>query len=176
MHSLATLKPLIGAEKTLVITCRECTWQMPEEFSGQVFTNASLGAALQRYDYWQQESLEYFVHVKGCTQVIVAGHVHCHVMDVVAKDPFFGRMLHFNLGAYFHDPDVQILSTALRDQVLLELNVIDQCKLLLEYAFLRDRVRTKRLRLKGVVMGNRPEQLKQVFYNNIPYNTVIALN
>jgi hypothetical protein len=60
--------------------------------------------------------------------------------------------------------------------MLLELNVIDQCKLLLDYPFLRDRMLTNGLQLMGVVMGNRPEQLKQVFYNNILYNTVIALN
>ncbi|HEY5749161.1 MAG TPA: carbonic anhydrase [Chryseolinea sp.] len=176
MNSLATLKPLIGVRKTLVITCRECGLQGTEDFSGQVFTHSSLGATLQRHDYLQQESLEYFVGTKGCTQIIVAGHTHCHVMDTLKKDPFLGRTLHFNLGAYFKNPNVRVLSKTVRDQMLLELNIIDQCKLLLDYPFLRDRMRENSLHLMGVVMGNRPEQLKQVFYNNILYNTVIALN
>lgn len=176
MNRLATLKPLIGVKKTLVITCRECGLQVTEDFSGQVFTHSSLGAVLQRHDYLQQESLQYFVGTKECTQIIVAGYAHCHIVDTLTKDPFLTRMLHFNLGAYFKNPNVRVLPKAVREQMLLELNVIDQCKLLLDYPFLRDRIRTKELNLMGVVMGNRPEQLKQVFYNNILYNTVIALN
>ena len=176
MNKLATLKPLIGLKKTLVITCRECGLQVTEDFSGQVFTHSSLGAVLQRHDYLQQESLQYFVGTKECTQIIVAGYAHCHIMDTLTKDPFLARMLHFNLGAYFKNPNVRVLSKTVHEQMLLELNVIDQCKLLFDYPFLRDRIRTKNLHLMGVVMGNRPEQLKRVFYNNILYNTVIALN
>ena len=176
MNSLATLKPLIGVKKTLVITCRECGLQVTDDFSGQVFTHSSLGATLQRHDYLQQESLEYFIGTKGCTQIIVTAHTHCHIMDSLKKDPFLGRMLHFNLSAYFKNPNVRIVSKTVREQMLLELNVIDQCKMLLDYPFLRDRMRTNELHLMGVVMGNRPEQLKQVFYDNILYNTVIALN
>ena len=176
MNSLTTLKPLIGMKKTLVITCRECGLQVTDDFSGQVFTHSSLGAMLQRHDYLQQESLEYFVGTKGCTQIIVTGHMHCHIMETLKKDPFLSRMLHFNLGAHFKNPNVRVLPKTVHDQMLLELNVIDQCKLLLDYPFLRDRMRTNSLHLMGVVMGNRPDQLKQVFYNNIVYNTTIALN
>jgi carbonic anhydrase len=176
MNSLATLKPLLGGKKTLVITCGECGLQGTDDFAGQVFTHSTLGATLQRHDYLQQASLEYFIEKKECAQIIVAGHTHCHIMDALKKDPFLGRMLHFNLIAYFKNPNVRVPSKTVREQMLLELNVIDQCKLLLSYPFLRDRVEANTLHLVGVVMGNGPDQLKQVFYNNILYNTVIALN
>ena len=60
--------------------------------------------------------------------------------------------------------------------MLIEFNVINQCKLLMDYFFIKEKVETNKLQVKGIVTEMQSDQLKSIFHNGIAYNDLLTLN
>jgi hypothetical protein len=84
--------------------------------------------------------------------------------------------LKFNLDVFLKNRPHSILDRTRRNQILMELSVIAQCKVLMDFYFITPRIEKKQLRLKGVVFGNETSAHKSIFFNGIIYNDILSMN
>jgi hypothetical protein len=68
------------------------------------------------------------------------------------------------------------IDPAVKMQMLIEINVINQCKLLMDYFFIKEKVENNKLHVKGIVTEMQSDQLKSIFHNGIVYNDLLTLN
>src|ERR1044071_3937363 len=79
------LSSLIDSKKTLIITCVECNIASDHDEKEHVFVYTSLGTVLHFQDPLLKENLRYYVCHKDCTQIIIAGHLHCKALDYLMR-------------------------------------------------------------------------------------------
>lgn len=173
------LNTYIDSGKTLVITDAEFhTWENMA-FGDKVFFYNIPKGMLFRYDPQQQEMLRYHIHEKGCSQIIYVSPQHPTWLDAGGHEGSIhclDQSLRFNLSALLRHQKDNVISPSIRRQMLLELHVIDQCKLLLDYFFIRKKVEDGDLQLKGIVTQLNGDHFKSIFSNGISYNDLLSLN
>ncbi len=173
------LEAYIGLEKTLLITDSGFEIQRYVKPQDKIFTHYSTEHRLRRYDPEQKEMLEYYIEHKQCTQVIFAASQHKHLIKQIQEDESLysaAAALKFNLNALLKHHHDRIINPDIHNQMLTELNVIIQCKFLMDYFFIKNKVNQDKLILKGVVTVLHTEQFKSIFHNGIIYNDILNLN
>ena len=179
MNNLINLLPFIGTEKTVLITGTEFDISGTVELNENVFVLHTKESRLQRYNPHQQELLRSYIEEQGCTQVLFVGSFDDALISKI-KDDFSIQSplqaLKFNLSALLNGQQEFIVSDTVRTQLFIELNVITQCKLLMDYYFVTSRVDKKLLDIKGVVVDMLGCKLKPIFHNGIFYNDIISSN
>jgi carbonic anhydrase len=178
MDTLNLLKPIIGEEKTLVITCLECCYDLEQNGHGQVFRYTTLGNMINPRDTHEQDNLRGFVDFKKCTRIIVAGHHDCKALqyircDLKSDSPIAN--LQDNLRTLYGNNHASMLMSPLKETLVIELNVIEQCKCLLSYGFIRERFERGELSIVGIIL-KADGDVKTIFKNGIGYNDPISLN
>ncbi|HEY3402919.1 MAG TPA: carbonic anhydrase [Ohtaekwangia sp.] len=171
---LLSLKSTIGNQRTLVIACQECNLEH-EETAG-VYFYTTLGNMLYRYDILQQDIIRHYIEDKGCTQIIVCGHHHCGILDHILQDNTSRSVLNalqFNL--IIAQKGSRLIRSRVREQILVELNIIQQCNLLMEYDFIRERVEIGNLKIVGAIITP-DDDVFQLYCNGFSYNNLISLN
>jgi hypothetical protein len=179
MDNLVNLMSLAGAEKTLIISCGECGISKHIEFNDQIFIYALTESTLRNHDPLEKGMIQYYIESKECKQVVIVGSIQQHLIERLIQSESLvspAASLKFNLKVFLQNREKQILSETLRDQMLVELHVISQCNLLMDYYFIHDRVSKGRLHVKGVVIEPAEGNLKEIFYNGTIYNDIISMN
>jgi len=172
---LSSMKTLIARERTLVIACNELHLGLKNP---EMFLYTAPGNVLHPHDFRQQDRLQYYVEEKGCAQIIVCGHRHCHVLDTLMSNPISQRLsdsMKFNLKATLGPGHSDFVPTTGYHQALVELNVIQQCTTLMTYAFIEQRVESGELRLIGMVSES-PQKVKPIYWNGFTFNHLISQN
>ena len=173
---LISLRSAIGGPQTLVIACHEC--DMEQEGVEGMYFYTTLGNMLHRYDFLQQDIIRHHIEEKGCTQIVVCGHLHCGILDHLLHDKTSRSALaslQFNLAKLLGSTDQRFILPEIRKQILVELNIIQQCNLLMEYDFIRDRVTEGTLKVIGVMI-TADNQVNQIYSDGFDYNNLISLN
>lgn len=176
-RGIVSLDHLMEYNKTLVITCHECNGTC--EHSGQVLTYYCLGNMLRRHDTLQQESIRHYLEAKGCTQIIVAGHYQCKVIEKIIQETSgtpTPSVLQYNVDAMLKKQARKLIGPETATKMLVELNVIEQLKILMDYYFIREHLENGFLRLLGVVIDDKQCTVKEIFKNGIIYNDLITSN
>lgn len=171
--------PLIGTERTVLITGMEFDITDPLDFNENVFVHFAKESRLQRYDTQQQDMLRYYVEDKKCSQIIFLGSMDHTLMDRIKSDYSIHsplQSLRFNLQVLLKNNHESVVSPAIKNQILIEMNVVNQCKLLMDYYFVSSRVEKKLLDIKGVVVDLLGDKLKPIFHNSILYNDILSSN
>jgi hypothetical protein len=179
MKGLLKLKPYIGSEKTLVISPSAFDVGKYGEFQDRIFIHQIPGSRLLRYDPQQREILQEHVESKSCSQIIFVGFNDEKFIDQIEDDDSLYALkstLMFNLKPFLRARHQKAIDPEIRMQMLIELNVVNQCKLLMDYFFIKDKVEKNKLQVKGVVMENKNDQFKSIFHNGIVYNDILTLN
>ncbi|HEX6889702.1 MAG TPA: hypothetical protein VF141_03385 [Chryseolinea sp.] len=179
MNNLVNLMAMAGTEKTLVIAFGEYGLNKRVEFDDRIFIYALSDSRLQNHDPLEKGQIQYFIESKECTQVVIVGSIEQHLVDRLTRCESIqspAASLKFNLKAFLKNQDKEILRVDLRDHILVEQHIINQCNLLLDYYFIRDRVERKQLQVKGFIVEQTEEQLKPIFCNGIVYNDIISMN
>lgn len=179
MNRLLNLEPIVGNKRTLLITCTDVNLIYFRAFKTKVFTFPISESQLVRYNPHQQELLQHYIERESCAQVIFIGLMDENAIDRISKDNSFASpmaALKFNLSALLKDQHEPIVSQNILNQLCIELNVINQCKLLMDYYFIQQRVEKRELHLKGVATEGYTGLLKSIFYNGIVYNDIISMN
>ena len=173
------LKPYVGLERTLVISCLEFEIEKYFDLGEHTFVHFVPGSRLFRHDPQQLEVLQFYVERKLCSQLIFVGAADHQFMESIQS----GKALHdlqatikFDLTKLLKRPHDAILDCDTEMKMLIELNVIHQCKLLMDYFFIKKRVEKNILQVKGVVTEEHTDQLKPIFQNGVAYNDITALN
>jgi carbonic anhydrase len=174
MHRL-DLTSIIDSKKTLIITCVECNIAPDRSDEEEhVFVYTSLGTVLHFQDPLLKENLQYYICHKDCTQIIVAGHLHCKALDYLMKSKSQGqkiRSLKHALRNLSGHNFTNLFSKHLHERMLVESNVIRQGEQLLTYDFIDQKVKQKSLSVIGVVAADN-EKLNTIFLNGISFNTL----
>jgi carbonic anhydrase len=178
MHTHAYLKRIIGNERTLVITCLECCLDVEQEGNGNVFRYTALANTLNPEDKVQWESILAFVEFKNCSKIIVAGHGNCKALEyllngLTPESPIYN--LHESVECIVRENHGHLLTVPSRQKMLVELNVIHQCKALLNNQIINERVIDGSLRIIGLVIDP-AENHTQVFSNGLFFNDMVSMN
>ncbi|HEY9046614.1 MAG TPA: carbonic anhydrase [Ohtaekwangia sp.] len=167
---------LFREEKTLIIACHELDEKDKKEWNENVFLISSPGNVLQRHSYLLQENFRYYVEDIGCKQIVVVGHNHPQAVEHILTDASTSQLvadLTFNRKPLSQN---YLMSKGALERALLELNIIEQCNLLLEYDFIRERIKARLLTLIGVITASASADASQIYYNGIVYNNLVSLN
>lgn len=170
---------MFGEQKTLIIACGEYGLSKHIQFDDRIFIYALPESMFHNHDPFEKGHIQHYVESVGCRQVVIVGSMHEELIRrLVTNESNLSpaAALKFNLKAFLRNQDKEILSEALRDQMLLELHIISQCSLLMDYYFIRERVETSRLQIRGLVIDPMEEALKPIFRNGIIYNNIISMN
>ncbi len=173
------LLPFIGTERTLLIDSTSYWLNTYRYLKKSILIYYPQEGTLQAQDTMQQEQLKYYIECKGCTQVIFIGSMNRGLINKVLLNDHSASpqaALKFSLVVLLKEQHSSIIPMFLLEKLLVELNVITQCKLLMDYDFIRQRIESQGLQLRGIVAENKGEQFKPVFYNGIVYNDLISLN
>jgi hypothetical protein len=179
MESLINIKPFIGLEKTLLITCQDFIIEDFASFGNKVFVHFTPESKLLQHDLQSQEILKHYIEIIGCTQIIVIGYMNEAIINNILDDHSLHSpqaALKFNLEVFLKNRRHLILNRTKRNQILMELSVIAQCKVLMDFYFIRPRTEKKWLRLRGVVFGSETSPHKSIFFNGIIYNDMLSMN
>jgi len=177
MYRLMNLQPYIGAKKTLVISTEEI-----EQFytlESRIFVHTIRGNSLLHYDQEQKEVLKYYIEQKTCSQIIVVGSKNSDWVATVQQDEslyLLAASLKFNLSVLLRNKHDNILNQKIRTQMMREFLIAKQCKFLMEYFFIKEKVRQNKLNIRGVVPVLDSELLKPIYHNGIVYNDLLTLN
>jgi hypothetical protein len=178
MKRLLKLNPYIGSEKTLVISSSAFEFEKYAEFQDKIYLHLLPGSRLLRYDAQQREILQEYVEGKSCSQVIFVGSTDQKFIDEIeTSDSLFSlkSALKFNLQPLLRARHEKAIDANIKLQMLIELNVINQCRLLMDYFFIKEKVEKNKLQVRGVVMEI-DSDLKSIFHNGIVYNDLLTLN
>lgn len=177
MYRLLKLEPYIGDKKTLVISTDQI--EQYGAHDSHIFVHLIAGNKLLHYDEEEKKALSYFIEDKGCTQVIVLGSKDPALMSTLRHgDSLYSlaASLKFNLAALLKEKHNEILSPTIQTQMFGEFLVTKQCKLLMEYFFIKDNVQQNKLQVKGVMPSLDNERFNSIFYNGIVFNDLLTLN
>ncbi len=179
MNYLADLKPHIGSEKTLVISGGHPNHKEPNPIIDSVYLFDIPQGMLSRYDRSQYEILMHYICEQECSQVIYVAPRQPAMFEALENSDS-PRSLHlsikFHLSVLLGKHEDRVVSNQVRRQMLLELYTIEQCKMLMEYFFIKRKIDQGDLKLKGLVSQMGSEKFESVFFNGISYNNLITLN
>lgn len=179
MNSLVNLMSMIGVERTLIIACADYEPESYLEFDGRVFIYFLPARTLHGHDSFERERIRTIIEDMECTQVVFVGTMDASMRERIHNSNAMQSLraaLRFNLGNLLRNREHEIVPESRKDQLLLELHVITQCTLLMDYYFIRERTEKKQLTVRGIVAYVREEHLKPVFHNGIKYNDIISMN
>lgn len=179
MNHLVNLMSKVGSDKTLIIACGEYGLNKHIEFNDRIFIYALSESMLHNHDPLEKGWIQYYIESKKCTQVVIVGSIQEHLINRLVRNESLvspAASLKFNMKVFLRNQDREILPTTLRDQMLVELHVINQCKMLMDYYFIDDRVKRSRLQIRGFVTENPEVHLKEIFCNGVIYNDIISMN
>jgi len=170
---------MAGMDKTLIIACGEYGICKHFEFNDRIFIYALSASMLSNHDPLEKGKIQYYIESKECRRVVIVGSVHQHLIDrLVSSESLLSpaASLKFNTKVFLRNQDKEILSETLRDQMLIELHVINQCNLLMDYYFIRERVTKSELQIRGAVIEQAEGHVKEIFFNGTIYNDIISMN
>ncbi|HEX6226560.1 MAG TPA: hypothetical protein VFZ52_19200 [Chryseolinea sp.] len=179
MKRLLKLKPYIGSETTLLISSSASGLEKYLEFQDKIFIHHIRGSRLLRYDPQQREILQDHIENKSCSQVIFVGSYDQELIQQIETGDSLDSLksaLSFNLRPFLRGRHQQAIDPDVKIQMLVELNAINQCKLLMDYFFIKEKMEKNRLQVRGLVTQMGSEQLKSVFHNGVSYNDILTLN
>ncbi|MFD0999292.1 carbonic anhydrase [Ohtaekwangia kribbensis] len=176
MKSLMPFRSLLREEKTLIIACHEKDDCIKREWNKNILLISSRGNVLNQHSDSQFQKIKHCVEENGCRQIIITGNHHTEAVERIMKDALTQPLvadLTFNL----HPFSIQYKTDpAFFERALLELNIVQQCNVLLAYDFIQKRIREKKLTVMGVLRATKGKEALRVFYNGIPHNQVISYN
>jgi hypothetical protein len=176
MKSLIPFRSLLREEKTLIIACHEKQGCVKNEWNRNILLISARGNVLHEQNDTQFQTIRNYIEEKGCKQIIITGNHHAEAVECILKDPQAAPLvadLTFNLHSFF----IQYKTDRVFfEKALLELNIVQQCNLLLAYDFIQRRVRDKKLTVMGVLRATKDKEALRVFYNGLPHNQIISCN
>jgi carbonic anhydrase len=176
MKSLMPFRSLLREEKTLIIACHEKDSRVKRDWNRNIMLMTSPGNVLSQYNEAQFQKIRYCIEDKGCKQIIITDNHHPEAVKCIMKDALALPLiadLTFNLQRFSiqHKTD-----QAFFEKALLELNIVQQCNVLLGYDFIQTRIQQKQLTVMGVLRATEGKEALRVFYNGITYNRTISHN
>jgi carbonic anhydrase len=179
METINYLQQITQGTRSLVITCIESCLDIEQQLAGSVYRLTTLGNMLDLNDDFQVQSIENFVEFKKCSKIIVVGHSDCRIPASLLSHPVSeGSPLRFakaNLSDIFSANHCHLLKDRTRSQILIEQNIIKQCRTLLDYKPFATKHSAGLLDVIGLLIGADGE-CKQVFSHRMSYNNIVTMN
>ena len=179
MGGLVNLMSLIGVEKTLIIAFGHLGIDETVAFNESIFVYFMPDSALQRHDYAEKGKIQNCIESKNCTQIVLIGAHEPSLIKNLRQGASLKSLreaIKFDLYPLLMHRTQTILTPTVQDQMLVELHVISQCNMLLDYYFIRERVESRQLDIRGIITATQDKRLKTIYYNGYVYNDLISMN
>ena len=140
-------------KKRWLFLLRRFGFEKYAEFQDKIFLHLIPGSRLLRYDPQQREILQDHIEGKSCSQIIFVGSKDQKFIDKIQTDDSLYSLksaLAFNLKPLLRAKHEKAIDPVIKMQMLIEFNVINQCKLLMDYFFIKEKVESKSFRLKAL--------------------------
>lgn len=170
---------MIGVERTLIIACADYEPESYLEFDGRVFIYFLPARTLHGHDRFERERIRAIIEDMECTQVVFVGTMDASMRERIRNSDAMQSLraaMRFNFGNLLRGHEHEIVPEHTKDRMLLELHVITQCNMLMDYYFIRERTDKKQFTVRGIVAYMRDGYLKPVFHKGIRYNDIISMN
>jgi len=179
MGQQSYIRSVIGDQRTLVITCLECCFDIEQRGHGNAFRYTSLANVLNPEDKLQCEAVRGFVDFKACSQIIVAGHYGCRALEYilnndVGESPV--KTLQPQLQQLAECNHLGLIRPDIRKNAAVELNVLHQCETIMKMFDFQKRVANGKLTIRGIVVDNNFTSNKEIFHNGYSFNHLISVN
>jgi hypothetical protein len=177
MTHITQLEPWIAHEKTLLITCHECTFDFSNRQHDQIYLYTCLGGMLRKDDQFQQDCIRHYLEDKACSQIILVGHYDCQVLQKILSDSFkpaSQAFFQYNLEGLQRANAQHLLKPHVKNRWLAELNVVEQLRLLMRFACAQKKLNEGLINISGVMLDR--FGAKEVFRNGISFNNLLACN
>jgi hypothetical protein len=179
MNYITDLQPHIGSEKTLVIFAGNSNRQRHTAFLESIFVFNIPQGMLLKYDRDQQETLLHHICEKECSQIIYLAPSQTTFLEHLEncdspRSPHLA--IKFHLSVLLRNKEGSVIRDHIKRQMLIELYAIEQCKLLMDYFFIRKKVDHGELKVKGLVPQINGGRFKSIFFNGIDYNNLLTMN
>jgi carbonic anhydrase len=177
MAHIAQLQPWLGYEKTLLITCHECTFDFSQRHREQVFVYTCLGGMLRKDDHFQQDCIRHYLDDKACSQIIIVGHYDCQVLQKILSESFVPAsqaFFQYNLEGLQRAYAQPLLKPRVKNRLLAELNVVEQLRLLMRFPCVQEKLNDGLINISGVMLDG--HVVKEIFRNGISFNNLMACN
>ena len=179
MNYITDLKPHIGSEKTLVISAGNSNRERHTAFVESIFVFNIPQGMLFKYDRHQQETLLHHICELECSQVIYLAPSQLTFLEYLENRDSprsLHRAIKFHLSVLLRNKEDSVIRDHIKQQMLIELYAIEQCKLLMDYFFIRKKVDHGELKVKGLVPQISSGRFKSIFLNGVDYNTLLTMN
>lgn len=176
MKSLMPFRSLLREEKTLIMACHEKDDCVKRGWNKNILLISSPGNVLYAHNEAQIQKIRYYIEERGCRQIIITGNHHNEAVEYIMKDtlalPLVAHLT-FNLHPFSFQYKT---NKAFFEKALLELNIVQQCNVLLACDFIQKRIWQNQLTIIGILRTTEGAETLQVFYNGIAYNRIISHN
>ncbi|MGC3948040.1 MAG: hypothetical protein QM762_26620 [Chryseolinea sp.] len=177
MNSLINLMAMLGVQKTLIIAGGKFAENNYCEISDDVSLFFLPDNMLHRYDAREKARLQMIIEKSQCSQVIYIGMLDDEMKFLLS----YNSALHsLRAGLLFKTPLLPQKQDGMDDQVriaaLLEQHVMTQCNHLMDFHFVREKIRKGELSVKGIVGTSDTEEFKVVFTNGVRFNDFASMN
>ncbi|MEJ1240354.1 hypothetical protein WBG78_19590 [Chryseolinea sp. T2] len=177
LNSLVNLKAMIGIQRAMIITNRKPAGNNHQVISDDLSAFFLSDNLIRRYDVREKARLSMALEKSNCTQLIFLG-----VSDESTKSALlFSSSLHsVRAGLQFKTPllpdDSKVINFQFRTRALLEQYVIMQCRHLMEFHFINEKVAKGQLDVRGIVGTAKGDDLTTVFTNGVWHNDFVTVN
>lgn len=167
---------LVKGKRTLLITCVECNL-LPCEEHDDISVYTTLACVLDNTADALLESIEYFVVQQQCEQILLIAHYRCKAMDFIMESSGnkYQKSLRDHLGKLQLNYHVEVSKADVQPRLLTEVNVVEQCKMLVTLPVVKERIECGHLEVRGLVFDERNGTFKDIFSNGVVMNTLISL-
>jgi carbonic anhydrase len=177
MNSLINLIGLVSVEKTLIITGGKYADSKYLGFLDEVSIFTLPDNLLHRYDPKQKARLQKAIEETKCTQIIFLGMLDLEMEHFLASS----LSLHsVRAGLRFKTPLLPTNENGIeyhqRSFALLEQHVMTQCNHLMEFYFVKEKIKNGQLSVRGIVGTSNTDTFKTVFTNGIRFNDLPSMN
>ena len=179
MVSHGGLIELVGNQHTLVIAHGACSLKRLHELNDRIFVYNLEHCVLHEHDPVEKEKILHYIEQRGCTQVIFAGATAQIVRERTIRADTFGLLtvgVTFPANVLLRHKTNNILPVPIRDQMLTELLILEQCTQLMDYYFIRQPPMGKKITVRGVITDISNGCYNTIFYNGVTFNHLVSMN
>ena len=167
----------VGVRRTLIITNRGYAESHFFDNSEEVAPFFLGDNMLHRYDDIEKERLQTSIELSGCSQVVFLGILDNDMRKVLLHH---ASLYAVRAGFTFKTPLLSgrsaITEPHLYLRALLEQHVMTQCNHLMEFHFIRERIKKGQLVVRGIAGSQDGEDFKTVFTNGVRFNDLGSSN
>lgn len=179
MITTTSLRPFISSESTLLITCFECHLAITGSDAHCVVRHTSVANSISVHHEEHYQHIKNYLLEYKCRKIVVVVNVECVAMRHLIGNKYLDGYLsniQSNLKKIVSEYRLNRLSEEPMYKRLAEINVVRQCKAILEFDFVQKLVESKQLTVHGLLIEPKLKTCLELSRNEFQFNDSVSMN